>query len=86
MFGLTDEKWEHKAPPLMPPANQRSLKRATNFREIINALRYLVHSDCSWQMLLTHCKHVADHLLVVPQTESPFFILYSPSCLHDSGS
>lgn len=38
---LTDEEWERIA-PLMPPANRRGRKRTTDFREIINALRYLV--------------------------------------------
>ncbi|BCK77748.1 putative transposase of IS4/5 family DUF4096 [Acetobacter aceti NBRC 14818] len=47
---LTDEEWERIA-PLMPPANRRGRKRTTDFREIINALRYLVRSGCGWEML-----------------------------------
>ncbi|WP_145995992.1 transposase, partial [Acetobacter aceti] len=50
---LTDEEWEHIA-PLMPPANRRGRKRVTDFREIINALRYLVRSGCVWEMLPVH--------------------------------
>ena len=47
---LTDEEWERIA-PLMPPAHRRGRKRAIDFREIINALRYLVRSGCGWEML-----------------------------------
>ncbi|MBS1087273.1 IS5 family transposase [Gluconobacter sphaericus] len=50
---LTDEEWERIA-PLMPPANRRGRKRAIDFREIINALRYLVRSGCGWEMLPVH--------------------------------
>lgn len=50
---LTDEEWERIA-PLMPPANRRGRKRTTDFREIINALRYLVRSGCGWEMLPVH--------------------------------
>jgi Putative transposase of IS4/5 family (DUF4096) len=37
---LTDEEWEQIA-PLMPPASKRGRPREVDFREIINALRYL---------------------------------------------
>lgn len=47
---LTDEEWKRIA-PLMPPANRRWRKRATDFREIINALHYLVRSGCGWEIL-----------------------------------
>ncbi|WP_249201210.1 IS5 family transposase [Gluconobacter sphaericus] len=50
---LTDEEWERIA-PLMPPLNRRGRKRSTDFREIINALRYLVRSGCGWEMLPVH--------------------------------
>ncbi|GBR54370.1 transposase [Neokomagataea thailandica NBRC 106555] len=50
---LTDEEWERIA-PLMQPLNRRGQKRATDFREIINALRYLVRSGCGWEMLPVH--------------------------------
>jgi len=50
---LTDEEWERIA-PLMPRASQRGRKRTTEFREIINAVRYLVRSGCGWRMLPVH--------------------------------
>ncbi|MDF7675127.1 IS5 family transposase, partial [Acetobacteraceae bacterium ESL0697] len=50
---LTDEEWE-RIVPLMPPAHRRGRKRTTDFREIINALRYLVRSGCGWEMLPVH--------------------------------
>ncbi len=50
---LTDEEWERIA-PLMPAASQRGRKRRTDFREVINALRYLARSGCGWEMLPIH--------------------------------
>ncbi len=40
--------------PLMAPAHRRGRKQTTDFREIINALRYLVRSGCGWEMLPVH--------------------------------
>ncbi len=50
---LTDEEWEQIS-HLMPQASKRGRKRRTDFREIINALRYLVRSGCGWEMLPVH--------------------------------
>ncbi|MEN3177306.1 IS5 family transposase [Gluconobacter sp. OJA] len=50
---LTDEEWGQIA-PLMPPASPRGRKRSVDFREILNALRYLVRSGCGWEMLPVH--------------------------------
>ena len=50
---LTDEEWERIA-PLMPGALRRGRRRVADFREIINAVRYLVRSGCSWRMLPIH--------------------------------
>ncbi len=50
---LTDEEWERIA-PLMPTSAKRGRRRATDFREIINAVRYLVRSGCGWRMLPIH--------------------------------
>ncbi|MDG6095801.1 IS5 family transposase [Acetobacter sp. AN02] len=50
---LTDEEWE-RIEPLMLPANRRGRKRMTDFREMINALRYLVRSGCGREMLPVH--------------------------------
>jgi hypothetical protein len=38
---LTDEEWE-RIVSLMPKSAKRGRRRATDFREIINAVRYLV--------------------------------------------
>lgn len=50
---LTDEEWGQIA-PLMPPASPRGRKRSVDFREILNALRYLVRSGGGWEMLPVH--------------------------------
>ena len=50
---LTDEEWERIA-PLMPKSAKRGRRRSTDFREIINAVRYLVRSGCGWRMLPIH--------------------------------
>lgn len=50
---LTDEEWERIA-PLMPKPGRRGRPRAVEFREVINAVRYLVRSGCGWRMLPVH--------------------------------
>lgn len=50
---LTDEEWERIA-PLMPPPGRRGRPREIEFREVINAVRYLVRSGCGWRMLPIH--------------------------------
>ena len=50
---LTDEEWERIA-PLMPKSAKRGRRRSTDFREIINAVRYLVRSGCGWRMPPIH--------------------------------
>src|SRR6516162_4931128 len=40
---LTDEEWERIA-PLMPTPGRRGRPREVDFREVINAVRYLVRS------------------------------------------
>lgn len=50
---LTDDEWERIA-LLMPGPSRCGRKRRTDFREIINALHYLVRSGCGWEMLLVH--------------------------------
>ncbi|TWB21654.1 transposase [Nitrospirillum bahiense] len=49
---LTDEEWERMA-PLMPKPGRRRL-REVDFREVINAVRYLVRSGCGRRMLPTN--------------------------------
>jgi len=53
---LTDEEWERIA-PLMPKPGRRGRPREVEFREVINAVRYLVRSGCSWRMLPVHFGH-----------------------------
>ena len=53
---LTDEEWEQIA-PLMPQPGRRGRPREIEFREVINAVRYLVRSGCGWRMLPVHFGH-----------------------------
>jgi transposase len=50
---LTDEEWERIA-PLMPKPGRRGGPREVDFREVINAVRYLVRSGGGWRMLPIH--------------------------------
>ena len=50
---LTDEEWEQIA-PLMPKPGRRGRPREVDFREVVNAVRYLVRSGCGWRMLPIH--------------------------------
>jgi transposase len=50
---LTDEEWAEIA-PLMPKPGRRGRPREIEFREVINAVRYLVRSGCGWRMLPIH--------------------------------
>ena len=53
---LTDEEWEQIS-PLMPKPGRRGRPREVEFREVINAVRYLVRSGCGWRMLPAHFGH-----------------------------
>lgn len=53
---LTDEEWERMA-PLMPAPGRRGRPREVEFREVINAVRYLVRSGGGWRMLPVHSGH-----------------------------
>lgn len=53
---MTDEEWERIA-PLMPGPGRRGRPREVEFREVINAVRYLVRSGCGWRMLPIHFGH-----------------------------
>jgi putative transposase len=50
---LTDEEWAAMA-PLLPGAARTGRKRSVDFREILNAIRYMVRSGCEWRMLPAH--------------------------------
>jgi len=43
--------------PLMPKPRRRGRPREVEFREVINAVRYLVRSGCGWRMLPIHFGH-----------------------------
>src|SRR5476649_275517 len=53
---LTDEEWTEIA-PLMPKPGRLGRPREVEFREVINAVRYLVRSGCGWRMLPSHFGH-----------------------------
>ena len=50
---LTDDEWARMA-PLMPGPAATGRRRVTDFREILNAIRYMVRSGCEWRMLPVH--------------------------------
>lgn len=50
---LTDTEWEAIA-PLLPRPAITGRRRATDLREVLNAIRYLVRSGCEWRMLPVH--------------------------------
>src|ERR1700721_1428198 len=54
---LTDEEWDQIA-PLMPKPGRRGRPREVEFREVINAVRYLVRSGCGWRVLPIHFGHL----------------------------
>lgn len=47
---LTDAQWE-LIEPLLPPAKSGGRPRATDMREVINAILYQARSGCQWNML-----------------------------------
>ena len=47
---LTDEQWL-KISSLYPEANHRGRPRTQDFREITNAILYLVRAGCAWRLL-----------------------------------
>ncbi|WP_259650288.1 transposase, partial [Gluconacetobacter diazotrophicus] len=53
---MTEEEWARIA-PLMPEPGRTGRPREIEFREVINAVRYLVRSGCGWRMLPIHFGH-----------------------------
>lgn len=47
---LTDAEWK-LVEPLIPPALPGGRHRTVNLREVLNGIRYLVRSGCSWRLL-----------------------------------
>lgn len=50
---LTDAEWE-AVEPLLPRPAGTGRRRATDLRQVLNAIRYLVRSGCEWRMLPVH--------------------------------
>ncbi len=50
---VTRRGWELMA-PLMPEPGRQGRPREVEFREVIDAVRYLVRSGCGWRMLPIH--------------------------------
>jgi putative transposase len=47
---LTDEQWE-KVAPLIPVPGSGGRRRELDMREIVNAILYLLQTDCGWRGL-----------------------------------
>src|ERR1700680_2157890 len=47
---LTDEEWDRITPFLPKPA-KRGRKPNVDLREVLNAIRYIARTGCSWRML-----------------------------------
>ncbi len=61
---LTDEQWV-KMSSLYPEANHRGRPRTIDFREITNAILYLVRAGCAWRLLPHDATQMADGLLLL---------------------
>lgn len=46
---LTYEEWEYLQPLL--PAPRRRVRKPTDWRRILNGIRYLLRAGCAWQLL-----------------------------------
>lgn len=68
---LTDEEWEQFA-PLMPKPGRRGRPREVDFREVINAVRYLVRSGCGWADAADPLWTLADGLWLVESWRGGF--------------
>ena len=50
---LSNKQWEIIKPHLPSPSTNRGRKRVHSYREILNAIFYLLRSGCAWRMLPT---------------------------------
>jgi putative transposase len=48
---LSDTEWQKVEPCIPKPKTKRGRPREHSFREILNAIFYLVRSGCAWRML-----------------------------------
>ena len=62
---LIDEQWT-KISSLYPEANHRGRPRTIDFREITNAILYIVRAGCAWRLLPHDATQMADGLLLLP--------------------
>jgi transposase len=47
---LTDEEWA-RVEPFLPKPAKKGRRREVDFREVLNAIRYLARTGCGWRML-----------------------------------
>ena len=47
---LTDKEWS-QVEPLLPKPGRTGRRRRVDFREVLNAIRYLTRTGCGWRML-----------------------------------
>ena len=62
---LIDKQWT-KISSLYPEANHRGRPRTIDFREITNAILYIVRAGCAWRLLPHDATQMADGLLLLP--------------------
>ena len=58
---LTDPQWNRVAPLLPKKRSRRGRPRTASYREILNAILYLIRTGCAWRLLphdLPHWKTV----------------------------
>lgn len=48
---LSDAEWQKIEPHIPKPKTKRGRKRVYSYREIVNAIFYLLRTGCSWRML-----------------------------------
>ena len=48
---LSDKGWELIKPQIPTPITNRGKKRVHSYREILNAIFYLLRSGCAWRLL-----------------------------------
>jgi putative transposase len=48
---LSDKEWETIKPHIPTPIKNRDRKRIHSYREILNAILYLLRSGCAWRLL-----------------------------------
>ena len=70
---LTDAEWERVA-PLMPKPPRRGRKPAVDFREILNAIRYMARSAGGWRMMIRWRRLVHDYEKRLDVSEAMIYV------------